>query len=285
MLGYIRAHKPEMKFKDYELYKGVYCTLCKSLGKRYGFLSRFILSYDFTFFAMVRMAVRGQCPGFRESHCSFNPAKKCLDCNRDNEDIAYTADVTVLMMYHKLRDNIADSKFFKRFFCRLLMPYVKHLYKKACKRVGDISTVLETQMARQQVIEKNNGTLDEAADPSAVMLSELLSHNIECNDMEALRKFGYMVGRWVYITDAVNDCEDDIKDGSFNPLKRRFSDEDFKEYCKEMMDLTIGEAILCYKRLKIFRFDDILRNILYDGVYSVTLKVTKGEDAENEKSV
>lgn len=285
MLGYIRAHKPEMKFKDYELYKGVYCTLCKSLGKRYGFLSRFILSYDFTFFAMVRMAVRGQCPGFRESHCSFNPAKKCLDCNRDNEDIAYTADVTILMMYHKLRDNIADSKFLKRFFCRLLMPYVKHLYKKACKRVGDISKVLETQMARQQVIEKNNGTLDEAADPSAVMLSELLAHNIECNDMEALRKFGYMVGRWVYITDAVNDCEDDIKDGSFNPLKKRFSDENFKEYCKEMMDLTIGEAILCYKRLKIFRFDDILRNILYDGVYSVTLKVTKGEDAENEKSV
>ena len=94
-----------------------------------------------------------------------------------------------------------------------------------------------------------------------------------------------MVGRWVYITDAVNDCEDDIKDGSFNPLKKRFSDENFKEYCKEMMDLTIGEAILCYKRLKIFRFDDILRNILYDGVYSVTLKVTKGEDAENEKSV
>lgn len=285
MLGYIRAHKPEMKFKDYELYKGVYCTLCKSLGKRYGFLSRFILSYDFTFFAMVRMAVRGQCPGFKESHCSFNPAKKCLDCNRDNEDIAYTADVTILMMYHKLRDNIADSKFLKRFFCRLLMPYVKHLYKKACKRVGDISKVLETQMARQQVIEKNNGTLDEAADPSAVMLSELLTHNIECNDIQALRKFGYMVGRWVYITDAVNDCEDDIKDGSFNPLKKRFSDENFKEYCKEMMDLTIGEAILCYKRLKIFRFDDILRNILYDGVYSVTLKVTKGEDAENEKSV
>lgn len=285
MLGYIRAHKPEMKFKDYELYKGVYCTLCKSLGKRYGFLSRFILSYDFTFFAMVRMAVRGQCPGFRESHCSFNPAKKCLDCNRDNEDIAYTADVTILMMYHKLRDNIADSKFLKRFFCRLLMPYVKHLYKKACKRVGDINKVLETQMARQQVIEKNNGTLDEAADPSAVMLSELLAHNIECNDIQALKNFGYMVGRWVYITDAVNDCEDDIKDGSFNPLKKRFSDENFKEYCKEMMDLTIGEAILCYKRLKIFRFDDILRNILYDGVYSVTLKVTKGEDAENEKSV
>ncbi len=285
MLGYIRAYKPEMKFKDYELYKGVYCSLCKSLGKRYGFIPRFILSYDFTFFAMVRMAVRNRCPGFTQSHCSFNPAKKCLDCNRDNEDIAYTADVSILMMYHKLCDNIQDSKFFKRMFCRLVMPYAKHLYKKACRRTGEISKVLEEQMARQQEIENRNGNLDEAADPSAVMLSKLLVHNIECEDLSALASFGYMVGRWVYITDAVNDCEDDIKDGSFNPLKKRFADKNFAEYCEEMINLTIGEAIISYKRLKIFRFDDILTNILYDGVHSVTQKVLKKGDAEDEKSV
>lgn len=285
MLGYIRASKPEMKFRDYEFYKGVYCTLCKSLGKRYGFIPRFILSYDFTFFAMVRMAVRNQCPGFKQSHCSFNPTKKCLDCNRDNEDIAYTADVSILMMYHKLCDNIQDSKFFKRLLCKLMMPYAKHLYKKACRRTGEISKVLEEQMARQQEIEKRNGSLDEAADPSAVMLSELLIYNIDIDENDALKKFGYMVGRWVYITDAVNDCEEDIKDGSFNPLKKRFEDENFAEYCEEMMNLTIGEAINCYKRLKIFRFDDILTNILYDGVYEVTQKVLKKKGAGNNESV
>lgn len=284
LLGYVRAYKPEMKFKDYELYKGVYCTLCKSLGKRYGLPARFILSYDFTFFSMVRMAVRENCPGFKASRCSFNPAKKCLDCNRDNEDIAYTADVSILMMYHKLCDNIEDSKLFKRTLCKILMPYAKHLYKKACARVGDIYKVLEAQMSRQSSLEKNNASLDEAADPSAVMLSELLGYNIECNDIDSLKKFGYMVGRWVYITDAAHDCEDDIKDGSFNPLQSRFGSENFAGYCEEMMNLTIGEAILCYKRLKIFRFDDILTNVLYDGVYSVTKKVLKGE-YNREKSV
>lgn len=285
MLGYVRAYKPEMKFKDYELYKGVYCTLCKSLGKRYGFIPRFILSYDFTFFAMVRMAVRQQCPGFTQSRCSFNPAKKCLDCNRDNEDIAYTADVSVLMMYHKLCDNINDSKFFKRMLCRLLMPYAKHLYKKACRRAGDVYKVLETQMSRQQEIEKRDATVDEAADPSAVMLAELLCHNIDCNDNDALRQFGYMVGRWVYITDAVHDCADDIKDGSFNPLKKRYENEDFSDYCEQMMNLTNGEAIQCYKRLKIYRFNDILLNVLYDGVHAVALKVLDGEEIDNEKSL
>lgn len=280
MLGYVRAYKPEMTFKNYEIYKGVYCTLCKSLGKRYGLIARFILSYDFTFFAMVRMALREGCPKFTASRCSFNPAKKCLDCNRDNEDIAYTADVSILMMYHTLCDNIEDSKFFKRLLCKMLMPYAKRLYRKACERVGDVYKILETQMARQQLLEKNNASLDEAADPSAIMLSELLGYNITCNDDEALKKFGYMVGRWVYITDAAHDCEDDIKDGSFNPLKSRFSSPDFKEYCEEMMNLTIGEAIFQYKRLKIYRFDDILTNVLYDGVYSVTQKVLQEDNYE-----
>ena len=280
MLGYIRASKPEMTFRNYEIYKGVYCTLCKSLGKRYGLVARFILSYDFTFFAMVRMAVREGCPGFTASRCSFNPAKKCLDCNRDNEDITYTADVSILMMYHKLCDNIEDSKFFKRTLCKMLLPYAKHLYKKACARTGDIYKALEIQMERQQLLEKNNASLDEAADPSAVMLSELLVYNIDCNDLQSLKKFGYMVGRWVYITDAAHDCEDDIRDGSFNPLKKRFSSPDFESYCEEMMNLTIGEAILFYKRLKIYRFDDILTNVLYDGVYSVTQKVLKGDNDE-----
>ncbi len=285
MLGYVRAYKPEMKFKDYELYKGVYCTLCKSLGKRYGILSRFILSYDLTFFAMVRMALRPVCPGFKASRCSFNPAKKCLDCNRDNEDIAYAADVSVLMMYHKLRDNISDSKFFKRLLCKALMPYASHLYKKACERVGEIYKVAEAQMARQLELEKNGAFLDGAADPSARMLSELLAYNIECDDIEALKKFGYMVGRWVYVTDAVHDCEDDIKNNSFNPLKKRFNSPNFPEYAEEMMNLTAGEAIMSYKRLKIYRFDDILTNVLYDGVSAVTRKVLKKGENDNEKSL
>ncbi len=285
MLGYVRAYKPEMKFKDYEIYKGVYCTLCKSLGKRYGLLSRFILSYDLTFFAMVRMALRPECPHFKASRCSFNPAKKCLDCNRDNEDIAYAADVSVLLFYHKLCDNINDSKLLKKVLCRLVMPYAKHLYKKACERVGDVYKIIERQMARQQELEKNNVSLDEAADPSAVMLSELLAHNITCNDCAPLKKFGYMVGRWVYVTDAVHDCEDDIKNNSFNPLKKRFNSPDFNKYAEEMMNLTVGEAIISYKELKIYRFDDILTNVLYDGVYAVTRKVLKKEETEDEKSL
>ena len=53
MFGYVTAYKPELKIKDYEAYKGVYCTLCKEMGKEYGLLSRFLLSYDGAFYVLT----------------------------------------------------------------------------------------------------------------------------------------------------------------------------------------------------------------------------------------
>ena len=35
MFGYVTVYKPELKIKDYSLYKGVYCTLCKRMGREY----------------------------------------------------------------------------------------------------------------------------------------------------------------------------------------------------------------------------------------------------------
>mgnify|MGYP006393699639 FL=1 len=57
MFGYVTVYKPELKIKEFEAYKGIYCTLCKEMGKEYGLLSRFLLSYDGAFFVMYKMAI------------------------------------------------------------------------------------------------------------------------------------------------------------------------------------------------------------------------------------
>ena len=80
MFGYVRANKPELKVKELEMYKAVYCTLCKVMGKRYGRFSRFTLSYDFTFLALLNMSLSEKCSGIKKGHCVFNPLKKCNYC-------------------------------------------------------------------------------------------------------------------------------------------------------------------------------------------------------------
>ena len=54
MFGYVKVCKPELRVREYEEYKAVYCTLCKTLGKEYGVLSRVLLRYDATFYVLLR---------------------------------------------------------------------------------------------------------------------------------------------------------------------------------------------------------------------------------------
>ena len=265
-----------MKFKDYDMYKGVYCSLCKSIGKRYGLLARLTLSYDFTFLAILRMAVRENRVCMKKSHCSFNPVKRCYDCSGSSVDIAYTADVSMLTFYYKIRDNIADSKFFKKLLCKMLMPYANHIYKKAKKNNPVIAEKLGKLIKEQAEAEKRNAGVDEAADASAKMLAEMVSTDIEASDNTALNRLGYFLGRWVYLIDAADDYRDDKKTGSFNPFLS-YGENEYRKAAESSLNLTAGEAVKCFNELKVYRFKPILSNVLYDGMFSSMKSVLREE--------
>ena len=77
MFGYLQIDKAELKVREYEAYKSVYCGLCKQLGRDYSIFARFALSYDCTFYAITLMSLRRSCSGFKDGRCRFNPLKKC----------------------------------------------------------------------------------------------------------------------------------------------------------------------------------------------------------------
>ena len=79
MFGYVKAYKPELRIKEFEFYKAVYCSLCRDLGKKYGIVSRFSLSYDFTFLALLNMSLKNGCNEIERKSCVFNPLKKCYN--------------------------------------------------------------------------------------------------------------------------------------------------------------------------------------------------------------
>ena len=125
MFGYIKTNRPELKVRDDEIYKGVYCTLCRAIGKRCGLIGRMFLSYDVTFMLIALSALRQECSPFVKMRCPFNPAKKCRRFKDITPDTAFFADVSVLLTYHKIRDNIHDSSFFKAILFRILLLILK----------------------------------------------------------------------------------------------------------------------------------------------------------------
>lgn len=281
MFGYVRAYKPDITFSQFDIYKGIYCSLCKSIGKNYGLLARLTLSYDFTFFALFRMSVEEICPGFQKSRCSFNPAKKCLKCNLDDQDLRYTADVSMLMVYFKYLDNIQDLKGFKKLILKLAAPYFNYLGKRAERRCPEGFEILLNMHNRQIEAERNyDGNIDKACHPSAEALGKLLALG-KTSQQDLIYDFGYAVGRWVYLIDAYDDYEKDKSSGSFNPFLA-VSGFDY-EYAEASLNLTAYRAASVYKTIKIHKYAPIIENILYDGLNYSFKAVT--ERKSNEKSV
>ena len=73
MFGFVKAYKPELRVKEFDFYKAVYCSLCRDLGKKYGIVARFSLSYDFTFLSLLHMSLTDGCTAIERKRCVCNP--------------------------------------------------------------------------------------------------------------------------------------------------------------------------------------------------------------------
>lgn len=273
MFGYIRTHRPELKVCEDEVYKGIYCSLCKELGKRYGIMSRLFLSYDSTFLALALMALSEEKLCFNQKRCPFNPTKKCNFCEGEHDELAYAADISVLLLYHKIRDNINDSTLFKAILYRILLVLIIRSYKKAEKLRPDAAIIIKEYMQMQSAVEeKQSRSVDEAAEPTAILLSRMYARNESDEEQKRVReRVGYCLGRWVYMTDAFDDIEKDRKSGNYNPFL--LSGQDNYEKIKGDLLMTAGEIAKAYDLLDIKKFGGITKNVIYDGLYYETLKV------------
>lgn len=270
MFGYIRPEKDELKIREFELYKSVYCGLCRHLGKDYGVITRLFLSYDCTALAMLSMSLGEECPSVRDGRCVVNPTKKCRFCDCGGESFQLAGAVSVIMTYYKLQDTIEDSGFFKRSAARILRIFMKRSYKKARKAYPKIDEDTKIMMEQQREAEKNNCGIDRCADPTAKLISKLCGYMSEDNENQkrVLESFGYYLGRWIYIMDAADDLEKDIKSGSFNPFKnsRRETMEETMLYCNDVLNMTVAQLITAYDLIELSAYKELLDNIVYNGL-------------------
>lgn len=276
MFGYIRPFKPHMRFYEFEIYNAFYCGLCKNLGKNYGQLYRLMLSYDFAFLGLLHNAVGNTCCKVQRQHCIIHPISKkmCICCV---SSLDYTASAAVISIYHKICDTINDSSFFVSVFFRIIKLLLKHGYKKAKSEYPELCTGIEHYMAEQSKLEMQQcRSIDHACEPTAQIMS-LIAQGIS-GDPEVrknLSGLGYHLGRFIYIADAADDLEKDIKKGNYNPLYLNFSDtKKAQQFADENINMSFGMIAEYYSKINIPKFKEITDNIIYLGLpnYKLTNK-------------
>ena len=280
MFGYVKIYKPELKVKDYEAYQGVYCSLCKRIGKDYGQLARLTLNYDFTMLALTRLAFADECCGFKNSRCSFNPTKKCQQCINGERELAFAAAAAMIMVYYKLCDDINDSSFFKGLLKRFLRPFFARKRKKARKLFPEAEEIIGKAMSEQSKVEqRSDAGIDASAHPSALAMGKLLAFGFEGEKATRLNRMGYLVGRWVYLMDAYDDMYEDKKTSSYNVFNNiGKSEKETEEYAEGVLNVTAAELSRELEAAKPARMGEILENIVLDGMFATMNQIKKERD-------
>lgn len=267
MFGYVTVYKDCMEESDYELFCSYYCGLCRAIGKECSQVARLGLSYDITFLAILLSAVTDNKTTLKKSRCIIHPLKE-RQIIENEEAIYYAANMGVILSYLKFKDDWADDKSYK---ARLMMQMFNSAKRTANKKYPLKYKQIEAQLKRLSKYERENRGLDEAADCFASILRILFTPDFieDKSTLEVLGWLGYNIGRWIYVMDAYNDIEKDLKSKSYNPFLRDCSGDikSLKEGLKERLEvsltLNLDELANTYELLKIYRNDRLLRHIIY----------------------
>lgn len=290
MFGYVKPYIPELRVKEYEFYKSVYCGLCRSMQKHTGGLSRLTLSFDMTFFALVRMALLRTEVRVRRRRCFVHPLRKrpMMD---GNDALAYTAQISAVLTYYKLEDTVADEKGLKRFVARTLRPFARRFRRRALRALPDAERIVSEAMRRISSLEKERCAVpDMPADAFGDMLGELLAYGLDGAEAVIAREIGRHTGRWVYLTDAVCDLEDDRRSGSYNPFLLGEADGTALAFSPDAVlnGVMAMESDAILRAVDLIDFSDrgILRacieNIVCDGMERA-VSLALGKDEANGK--
>ena len=283
MFGYIKPDSKELKVKEYELYKATYCGLCRVMGKRYSFIYKMSLSYDFVFMVLLRLFASPEKVSFSTKRCIAHPLKKKLMMD-ENEALKTAADVGVIMLYHDFVDKINDKDSKKRFFFRLFLPELKRLRKKACKNIEifEFDKLVEQKLSVLSNYEKNNtDSVDLPANEFGCVLGEALSIGYAENTKRTVAEIGRNIGKWIYICDAVDDVEKDEKTCSYNPFLAIYkTSEEAKKHGNSINSALLNELNCAYNAFILLDNTDsgisnILDNIIRIGNINTQEKILK----------
>ena len=275
MFGYVSAHKPELRMREFYKYKAYYCGLCKVLREKYGFLGQVTLTYDMTFLIILLTSLYESETTKEEYRCIVHPAKKQKMLY--NEITEYAADMNIALTYYKLLDDWEDEKskvgyIGQRAYRKSLLE-LKQKYPEKCEM---IQKSLERLRSCETQGEEN---IDIAARCFGELMGELFVYKKDVWE-ETLREMGFYLGKFIYILDAYDDIEKDIENNNYNALIALSKQNDFDERCEEMLNFVLAECTHHFEKLPCVEDVEILRNILYAGVWDKFNQKRKKKDGE-----
>ncbi len=210
MFGYFKLDRdcPPEIFNDYKKY---YCFLCRALQRHYGLSARFTLSYDVAFFLIL------------VSDDAYLGKIKKVECFKGGEALSEAlahplskdiAALNLLLSAAKLEDDILDEQSLSS---RAVSLVLHRAIRKAKKNAPHMWEIISGEYAALRELERQNGDIHALETCFARMMLRLAE---ECFGLQDRERLAYLqtAAKWLYFIDAVDDLDENLKEGTFNPF-------------------------------------------------------------------
>lgn len=280
MFGYVRPCRPELKCRDFDLYRATYCGLCRCLRENYGMIAPMLLNFDFTFLALLLwepeeefQPCKGRCHAnllVKKDMCPNHPALK------------QAAAESMVLAYWKLQDSVEDDGFWGGIPARMLSLLLRKAYRKAAKDCPDFDSKVRSSLKELKELEVSGcASLDRTADSFATLLQAAAPK--DGTNSRILSELLYHLGRWIYLVDARDDMEEDLKKEEYNPVVARFGSDGNDALLELTMNHSLELAGAAFQLGDFGCRTAVIENILYLGLPLVQRAVFDGSWAQIKK--
>lgn len=277
MFGYVTPNLSALDETQKRRFREVYCGLCKTLRERHGWMGSSTLSYDLTFLALLLQSLY-EAPERRvEERCPPHPWKRhgCVQ----SAPFEYAADMNVALAYHKCMDNWLDDR---NLLSRSEAQMLHRAYEKIAAQWPAQCRAIEVWLEEIHEIERaDRKEIDAPVNSTGRMLGRLFRYR-EDFWSDTLERIGDGLGQFIYFMDAYEDLPKDVRKKSFNPLKAYCEEEGFETMCRDAMTMMVADCTEAFEALPLVQDTDLLRNVLYSGIWSRYTQIVKKKQSHDK---
>lgn len=263
MFGYVTADFSRLDEEQRLRYQSCYCGLCRALRQEGSRLCPLAVNFDMVFLILLLSSLYDGEETEGAARCAAHPFRKqpyfqtCWS--------SYGAAMSVILIYYKCLDDWHDDRSLFRLGAARLFRGASRRFAGAYPRQAGMAAACLSELSALE--ETGVPEPDRAANLFARLLGELFVPDPQDHWADSLRTVGEGLGRFIYLADAAADLKEDLRRKRYNPLAGLAPDGLLPETFRQDLTVLLGEAAAAFERLPLLEDINLLRNILYTGVW------------------
>ena len=276
MFGYLDIEKDKLVQGQRGLWQTFMCGMCVSTKRLYGDYPRMFISNDVNFFNVLFHSVTNADVTVENKRCFSHPIRK-RSILQETDLTQKLSVANVLLTYWNIYDDTVDGGSVKK---KTALRLFRKSYNRAKKDFPELDEMLQRRYGQLRELEQSDcKSIDRVAHAFAELSKDFAVLVLGEQANEYLQTLCYNLGKWIYLIDALDDVEKDIKRRNYNPFVSCYNVKSAKDLSKRYDELqfemfaVLNRIAQSYNDLNLKKYTCILNNVLFDSIRNKTKQI------------